>query len=144
MRSFAKSFTKTLARFAPAAILIFAPMGFAADKADPAFAKWWQKFQISVMRNDIRSIDKGAEFPMDWQISEDVRAIRGESDFAANFGLFFTTDVKKNVAAGKPEKLPNGNYVLVWKTGGKGYSLNFRFYNNTYVMDSLVDDAPKK
>jgi hypothetical protein len=48
------------------------------------------------------------------------------------------------VAAGKPEKLPNGNYVLVWKTGGKGYSLNFRFYNNTYVMDSLVEDAPKK
>ena len=144
MRSFAKSFTKTLARLAPAVILIVAPMACAADKADPAFAKWWQKYQLAVMRNDVRSIDKGAEFPMDWQISEDVRAIRGESDFAANFGLFFTPDVKKNVAAGKPEKLPNGNYVLIWKAGGKGYSLNFRSYNGSYAMDSLVEDAPKK
>jgi hypothetical protein len=142
MRSFVKPFTKTLAMFMPAAILLLAPLAFAADKPDPVFAKWWQKFQVAAMRRDIRTIDKGAEFPMDWQISADLRAIRSESDFAANFGLFFTPDVFKNVAAGKPEKAANGNYVLVWKTSGKEYSLSFRFYNGTYVMDSLVEGHP--
>ncbi len=114
----------------------------AADKPDAVFAKWWQKFQLAVMRRDVRAIDKGVEFPMDWEVSADVRAIRGESDFAANFGIFFTNDVIKNVLAGKPEKLPNGNYVLIWKSGGKEYSIIFRYYNGTYALDSLGEGPP--
>jgi len=126
----------------PAALLIATPGASAADKVDPVFAKWWQKFQLAVVRRDVRTIDKGVEYPMDWEVSADVRAIRGESDLAANFGLFFTPDVMKNIALGKPEKLPNGNYLLVWKSGGKEYSLNFRFYNGTYVLDGLGEGPP--
>ena len=77
------------------------------------FAKWWQKFQLAVVRRDVKAIDKGVEFPMEWEVNADVRAIRSESDLAANFGLFFTPTSTKNIASGKPEKLPNGNYVLV-------------------------------
>ena len=95
-----------------------------------------------MVRRDIRAIDKGVEFPLDWQISPDVRAVRSESDFAANFALFFTPEIIKNVAAGKPEKLPDGNYVLVWRADGKEYSLHFRFYSGTYAMDSLVEGRP--
>ena len=140
-----KEFGKMVPKLCTAALLILAalasvaPAASAADKPDAAFAKWWQKFQVAVMRNDIRTIDKGAEFPMDWQVSADVRAIRSESDFAANFGIFFTPNVVKNVLAGKPEKLPNGNYVLAWKSGGKEYSMNFRFYNGNYALDGLGD-----
>lgn len=126
----------------PAALLMHAPPASAADKVDPVFAKWWQKFQLAVARRDVRTIDKGVEYPMDWEVGADVRAIRGESDLAANFGLFFTPEVMKNIAMGKPEKLPNGNYLLVWKSGGKEYSLNFRAYNGTFVLDGLGEGPP--
>jgi hypothetical protein len=125
-----------------AGVFVMAPRASAADKGDPVFAKWWQKFQLAVARREVRVIDKGVEYPMEWEVSSDVRAIRGESDLAANFGLFFTPDVMKNIAMGKPEKLPNGNYLLVWKSGGKEYSLNFRYYNGTYVLDGLGEGPP--
>jgi hypothetical protein len=125
-----------------AGVFVMAPRASAADKADPVFAKWWQKFQLAVARREVRTIDKGVEYPMEWEVNSDVRAIRGESDLAANFGLFFTPEVMKNIAMGKPEKLPNGNYLLVWKSGGKEYSLNFRYYNGTYVLDGLGEGPP--
>jgi hypothetical protein len=124
------------------AVCVMAPQAPAADKADPVFAKWWQKFQLAVTRRDVRTIDKGVEYPMEWEVNADVRAIRGESDLAANFGLFFTPEVMKNIAMGKPEKLPNGNYLLVWKARGNEYSLNFRYYNGTYVLDGLGEGPP--
>ena len=119
---------KILSQRLPVAVVLLAPslfppirvtpIVFAADKGDPVFAKWWQKFQLAVMRRDIRAIDKGAEFPMDWQLSPEIRGVRSESDFAANFLLFFTPEVTKNIATGKPEKLPNGNYAVTWKADG--------------------------
>lgn len=124
------------------AFFSLASIASAADKGDPVFTKWWQKFQLAVMRRDIRGVDKGVEFPMDWQITSDVRAVRSESDFAANFGIFFTPDVIRNVAAGKPEKRPNGNYAITWKTDGKDYTMTFRFYAGTYALDSLVEGHP--
>ncbi len=120
----------------------FAPAASAADKMDPAFAKWWQKFQVAVMRRDVRTIDKGVEYPMEWEVNSEIRAITGESDLAANFALFFTPEIMKNIAAGKPEKLPNGNYLLVWKARGNEYSLNFRAYNGTFVLDGLGEGPP--
>jgi len=119
-----------------------APVASAADKGDPVFTKWWQKFQLAVIRRDIRGVDKGVEFPMDWQITSDVRAVRSESDFAANFAIFFTPDVIRNVAAGKPEKRPNGNYAITWKTDGKDYTMTYRFYAGTYTLDSLIEGHP--
>jgi len=152
MQPCAKPFTKILTKLLPVAVILltpilfapirFTPPLFAADKGDPAFAKWWQKFQLAVMRRDIRGIDKGVEFPLDWQVGPEVRGVRSESDFAANFQLFFTSDVIKNVAAGKPEKLPNGNYAITWKANGKDYTLNIRFYNGVYAMESLIEGRP--
>jgi len=141
-------FASKAARLALAAVIaagaaaVVPPASRAADKADPVFAKWWQKFQMAVMRRDVRSVDKNVEFPMDWQISEDVRAVRGESDLAANFNLFFTPEVSKNVATGKPEKLANGSYALTWKSNGKEYTMTFRYYSGTYVLDSLIEGKP--
>lgn len=143
-----KELAKIVPRLAAAALLTLAalttmiPPASAADKPDAVFAKWWQKFQLAVMRRDIRGVDKGVEFPMDWQLSPDVRAVRGESDFAANFGVFFTPEVIKNVLTGKPEKLSNGNYALVWKSGGKEYSMNFRYYNGNFALDGLAEGPP--
>ena len=139
------SFVRRLVVIMPvvfAALVLFAPLVSAADKVDPVFTKWWQKFQLSVARRDIRAIDKGVEFPMDWQITSDVRAVRSESDFAANFGIFFTPDVFRNVAAAKPDKLPNGNYAITWKTEAKDYTMTFRFYGGTYALDSLIEGHP--
>ena len=146
MKSYGNTLTKrvstVVSTFVSIALLLLTPTVFGADKDDPAFAKWWQKFQLSVMRRDIRGIDKGVEFPLDWQVSPEIRVVRSESDFAANFQLFFTSDVIKNIAAAKPEKLPNGNYVVTWKGNGKDYVLNFRFYNGVYAMDSLIEARP--
>jgi hypothetical protein len=143
-----KEFAKPAAQAFSAALLMagmfhfIAPPSSAADKADPTFAKWWQKFQLAVVRRDVKAIDKSVEFPMEWEVNADVRAIRGESDLAANFGLFFTAEVLKNIATGKPERLPNGNYLLAWKARGNEYSLNFRYYNGTYVLDGLGEGPP--
>jgi hypothetical protein len=143
-----KELAKVLARLTaaallmPAALLLITPRVSAADKVDPAFAKWWQKFQLAVVRRDVKTLDTGVEYPMEWEVSAEVRAIRGESDLAANFGLFFTPEVMKNIAMGKPEKLPNGNYLLVWKARGNEYSLNFRAYNGTFVLDGLGEGPP--
>lgn len=142
MKRLAKVLSKLVAALLMlAAFFVAAPLS-AADKLDPVFAKWWQKFQLAVVRSDVKAIDKGVEFPMEWEVSADVRAVRGESDLAANFGLFFTAEVRKNIAEGKPEKLPNGNYALVWKARGKEYSLNIRAYNGTFVLDGLGEGPP--
>ena len=138
---------KTPAKLASAILMLpllsgCAPTASAADKAEPGFAKWWQKFQLAVVRRDVKTIDKGVEYPMEWEASAGVRAVRSESDLAANFGLFFTDDIAKNIAAGKPAKLPTGNYVLVWKSGGKEYSLTLRYYNGEYVLDGLSEGPP--
>ena len=127
---------------APMVLLALAPLAPAADKPDPAFAKWWTKFQTAVARRDIKTIASGAQFPLDWEVSSEVRAIRSESDLAANFGLLFTPEVTKNIAAGKPERISNGNYLLVWKARGNEYSLTIRAYNGTFALDNLGEGPP--
>ena len=135
-------FVKALAAIVPLLMAALVPAASAADKLDPAFAKWWTRFQMAVARRDVKTIALNAQFPLDWEVSSEIRAIRSESDLAANFGLFFTAEVAKNVAAGHPEKLPNGNYLVVWKARGNEYSLIIRSYAGTFALDSLGEGPP--
>jgi hypothetical protein len=135
-------FAKALTTFAPLFLVALAPLAPAADKPDPVFAKWWMRFQTAVARRDIKTIALGVQYPLDWEVNSEIRAIRSESDLAANFGLFFTPEIAKNIAAGHPEKLPNGNYLLVWKARGNEYSLNIRSYGGAFALDSLGEGPP--
>ena len=54
-----------------------------------------------------------------------VREIKSEADLAARFDIFFTPEIKKQIATKRPERLPNGNYMIVWHARGNEYSLHF-------------------
>jgi hypothetical protein len=135
-------FAKALTTFAPLFFVALALVAPGADKNDPAFAKWWTRFQMAVARRDVKTIALGVQYPLDWEVNSEIRAIRSESDLSANFGLFFTPEVVKNIVAGKPEKLPNGNYLVVWKARGNEYSLNIRSYGGAFALDSLGEGPP--
>ena len=50
--------------------------------------------------------------------------------------------VRPETSGSRPEKRPNGNYVITWKTDGKDYTMTYRFYAGTYALDSLIDSHP--
>lgn len=135
-------FAKALSAILPLFFMALVPLIPAADKLDPGFAKWWTRFQTAVARRDVKIIALNAQFPLDWEVNSEIRAIRSESDLSANFGLFFTPEIVKNVAAGHPEKLPNGNYMVVWKARGNEYSLIIRSYAGAFALDSLGEGPP--
>jgi len=47
--------------------------------------------------------------------------------------------MRRVVARGKPELLPNGTYILTWKSRGNEYSLHFRPDRDTFVLDALSE-----
>jgi hypothetical protein len=88
------------------------------------FASWWVKFQRSVATRDAQSVSEGIRFPIAWE-NGPIREIRTKAEWAAKFNLYFTAEIRKAVAEGKPVRLPNGQYSVTWEAGGNEYSLYF-------------------
>ena len=129
----------------PLAVGLFLSSSFAvaADKPTADFGKWWSQFQTAVARRDARAVSKGVQFPIGWENGPKIREIRDLSDLMANFELFFTPDIKKIVATKKPEKLPNGNYLLVWEARGNEYSMGFTPLGDSYALAYLGEGPPR-
>ena len=125
-----------------AVLLLIACGAMAADKPDPAFAKWWAKFQLAVMRGEVATIAKGAQFPMAWENGPEVRSIASQSDMAANYGIFFTPEIRKMIATLKPEKLKSGDYIITWKARGNEYSILFTPVGGVYALQSMSEGPP--
>src|SRR5258708_6723101 len=97
----------------------------ASAQPGPEFAKWWPGFQAAVAKRDAHTVAQGVRFPLDWENGPRIRQTQSESDLAGHFNAYFTSEIKKQIAGGKPERLPNGNYLIVWDARGNEYSLNF-------------------
>jgi hypothetical protein len=102
------------------------------------FAVWWQAFQAAVAKSDARAVARMAHFPLHWE-NGPIREIQTEADLASRFDAYFTPEIRKNIAARSPEKLPTGGYSLVWKARGNEYSLDFAPGGSGFVLEGLFE-----
>lgn len=105
------------------------------------FSAWWPKFQAAVAAHDVQAVVHGAKFPMNWE-NGPVRQIKTESDFTSRFDTYITPEIRKAIAKVKPERLPNGTYILTWKACGNEYSLYFAPLGDAYALDGLSEGPP--
>jgi hypothetical protein len=126
-----------------AAILALVVAGVAlAQKDDAAFRKWWPGFQAAVARHDAKAVARGMRFPQPWENGPAIREIKSEADLAARFDVFLTPEIKKQIAAKRPQRLPNGNYLIVWHARGNEYSLHFTPAGDGFALDGLGEGPP--
>ena len=72
-----------------------------------------------------------------------MREIKTQTELVNRFDVYFTPEIRKKVAGGKPERLPNGNHILTWKARGNEYSLYFKSGGEgAFVLDGLSEGPP--
>ena len=113
-----------------------------AQTGDAAFRKWWPQFQAAVAKHDAKAVASGIRFPQPWENGSAIREIKSEADLTARFDVFFTTEIKKEIATKRPERLPNGNYMIVWHARGNEYSLHFMPSGGGFALDGLGEGPP--
>jgi hypothetical protein len=121
------------------AILLSAAVvtGLAADD----FSKWWPAFQASVAKTDAKSVVKGVHYPLQWENGK-IRDIKSEAEFVRSFSTYFTPEIKRMIAQGKPEKFPGG-YSITWKARGNEYSIYFKpDPSGGFALDGLSEGPP--
>jgi len=129
--------------FAHAGVLALVLAGaVSAQNGDAAFQKWWPGFQAAVAKHDAKTVARGMRFPQPWENGAAIREIKSEADLAARFDVFFTTEIKKQIATKRPERLPNGNYMIVWHARGNEYSLHFTPVGDGFALDGLGEGPP--
>ena len=119
------------------ALLLLPLLGLAA--AD--FSTWWPRFQTAVANGNAKAVAQGAHFPMDWE-NGSIRQIKTEADFIARFDLYFTPEIRKAVATGKPGPLAPGEYGVTWKARGNEYTIFFKPEGGGYVLGGLSEGPP--
>lgn len=105
------------------------------------FGAWWVKFQAAVAGHDVQAVVHGAKFPMSWE-NGPVRQIKTESEFTTRFDAYITPEIRNAIAKTKPQRLPNGTYILTWKARGNEYSLYFVPQGDAYALDGLSEGPP--
>jgi hypothetical protein len=123
----------------PAALLLFIAM--VAGAADDNFTNWWRHFQSAVAKGKGDAVAEGAQFPMDWENGH-IRKIETKSALTDRFDMYFTAEIREAVAKGKPEKLPNGTYIITWKARGNEYSLYFNPRGSNFALFALSEGPP--
>jgi hypothetical protein len=119
-------------------LLAAALLARSGSGAEGEFAKWWAHFQAAVAKGDASAVAQGARFPMNWEDGP-TREIRTQAELIERFGFYFTPEIRKAVAKGKPERLPNGEYILTWKARGNEYSLYFDADGDAFRLNGLSE-----
>ena len=113
-----------------------------ADTEHDNFAKWWRQFQGAVAARDAEAVAQGVRFPLDWE-NGPIRKIRSKTELVQHFDVYFTREIKQQVANKTPERLPNGIYSITWKARGNEYSLYFKpARSGGFVLDGLSEGPP--
>jgi hypothetical protein len=113
-----------------------------AQNTDAAFRKWWPGFRTAVAKHDAKAVARGMRFPQPWENGPTVREIRSEADLTVRFDVFLTPEIKKQITTKRPERLPNGNYMIVWHARGNEYSLHFTPAGDGFALDGLGEGPP--
>lgn len=133
----ARWYAERVARILLAGLLLV--YGIKAANAD--FTKWWPQFQAAVAKGDAKAVAQGAHFPMDWE-NGPIRQIKTEADFIKRFDVYFTVEVKKAIATGKPGPLAPGEYGVTWKARGNEYTIFFKPEVAAYALGGLSEGPP--
>jgi hypothetical protein len=59
--------------------------------------------------------------------------------FLKGFDTYFTAEIRKAIATGKPDRLPDGTYTITWKARGNEYSLYFKPQGSGFLLDALSE-----
>lgn len=122
-------------------VVMFASVGN-AQNPDAAFQKWWPGFQSAVAKHDAKAVAQGMRFPQPWENGPAIREIKSAADLTTRFDAYLTPEIKKQIATKKPERLPNGNYIIVWHARGNEYSLHFTPAGSGFALDGLGEGPP--
>jgi hypothetical protein len=124
-------------RFLPLALFAILLPLLTAGPADN-FAKWWPTFQAAVAKGDAKAVAQNTRFPLSWE-NGPIREIKTEAEFVNGFDKYFTGEIRKAVATGKPDVLPDGTYIITWKARGNEYSLYFKPQGSAFMLDALSE-----
>ena len=113
-----------------------------AQNGDAAFRKWWPGFQAAVAKHDAKAVARDMRFPQPWENGPAIREIKSETDLIARFDVFLTPEIKKQIATKQPERLPDGNYIIIWHARGNEYSLHFTPAGDGFALDGLGEGPP--
>jgi len=113
-----------------------------AQNDDAAFRKWWPSFQAAVAKHDAKAVAQGMRYPQPWETGPAIREIKSAADLTARFDVYLTPEIKKQIASKSPERLPNGNYIIIWHARGNEYSLHFTPSGNSFALDGLGEGPP--
>jgi hypothetical protein len=102
------------------------------------FAKWWPGFQAAVAKSNAKAIAQETRFPLSWE-NGPIREIKTEAEFMKGFDTYFTAEIRKAIATGKPDRLPDGTYTVTWKARGNEYSLYFKTQGSGFILDALSE-----
>ena len=121
-------------------LLLLAVLLFPAPRllADADFAKWWPTFQDAVAKGDGKTIAQGVDFPIQWELGS-LHQLTSADELARHFDRYFPPDIRKAIAAAKPDA---GEHGVTWKARGNEYSLYFKVVGNGFAMDYLSQGAP--
>jgi len=122
-----------------ALVLTFA---LTAQPGDAGFRKWWPGFQSAVAKHDAKAVVRGMRFPQPWENGPAIREIKSEADLTARFDGFLTPEIKKQIATKRPQRVPNGNYIITWHARGNEYSLYFTPAGGSFALDGLSEGPP--
>src|SRR5260370_26926943 len=120
-------------------VALLAILAHAVLAAD--FAKWWPEFQSAVARADAKAVARQAHFPLSWENGR-IREIKSEADLLKSFDVYFTPEIRKIIAARKPELLPTRVYIITWRARGNEYSLYFKPQGAAFLLDGLSEGPP--
>ncbi len=81
-------------------------------------------------------------FPQPWENGPAIREIKSAADLAARFDAYLTPEIKKQIATKKPQRLPNGNYIVTWHARGNEYSLHFTPAGSAFALNGLGEGPP--
>jgi hypothetical protein len=95
-----------------------------------------------VEKHDAKAVARGMRFPQPWENGPAVREIESEADLTARFDVFLTPEIRKQITTKRPERLPNGNYMIVWHARGNEYSLHFTPAGDGFALDGLGEGPP--
>jgi hypothetical protein len=126
-----------------AVLLALVAAGIAlAQNGDAAFRKWWPQFQAAVAKHDAKAVARGMYFPQPWENGPAIREIKSEVELTARFDVFLTPEIKKQIATRRPERLPNGKYIIIWHARGNEYSVHFTLVGDGFALDGLGEGPP--
>ena len=109
--------------------------------AEADFPKWWPQFQAAVAKSDAKTVAEGVKFPIQWE-NGPIRQMMSSADLLQHFDKYFTAEIKKIIAAKKPEKWGNGEFGITWKARGNEYSVYFKPADSVFALGGLSEGPP--